>query len=113
MEVIDEQVVDMDTTRLRFAIAAIGAACGLASAALDARAMDVAPPNPPRTQQQILKERMAACRDLRGPALRDCMANYVGTPEKSQTLRQEGGARDDQATRAPDARRPSADQAQK
>ena len=35
-------------------------------------------PNPPRTQQEIMKERYAACRDLHGSALKDCMANYVG-----------------------------------
>jgi hypothetical protein len=42
--------------------------------------------NPPRTQADIQKERMAACKALRGQAFKDCMQNYVGTQKKSQYL---------------------------
>ena len=42
--------------------------------------------NPPRTQADIQKERMVACKALRGQAFKDCMQNYVGTQKKSQDL---------------------------
>src|SRR5215470_9884670 len=44
-----------------------------------AQATDIAPANPPRTQQEIMRERRAACRDLKGAEFRECMNNYVGT----------------------------------
>jgi len=43
--------------------------------------------NPPRTQGDIQKETMAACKELRGQAFKDCMQSYVGTrKKKSQYL---------------------------
>ena len=42
--------------------------------------------NPPRSQADIQKERMVACKPLRGQALKDCMQNYVGTRKKSQDV---------------------------
>jgi hypothetical protein len=42
--------------------------------------------NPPRSQADIQKERMAACKQLRGQTFKDCMQNYVGTQKKSQNL---------------------------
>ena len=65
------------------AIAAIAAACSIGWVDANAADADAEPPNPPRSQQKIMKERYAACRDLHGDALADCMASYVGTPEKN------------------------------
>ena len=55
---------------------------------------DVKPPNPPRTQQDIMKERYHACRDLRGPALKDCLANYVGQRDQPRALSLDPGPLD-------------------
>ena len=63
------------------AISAFAIACSLAGIEAGAQATNVAPENPPRTQQQIMQERRAACRDLRDAEFRECMNNYVGTPE--------------------------------
>ena len=38
--------------------------------------------NKPRTQQDIMKERSSACSGLKGQALQECLANYVGRREK-------------------------------
>ena len=62
-------------------ITAVAAACSLGL--IDARGAKTGSPNPPRTQQEMMKERYAACRDLHGSALEECMANYVGTPDKN------------------------------
>ena len=32
----------------------------------------------PRSQQDIIRERESACRGLKGEALTECLANYVG-----------------------------------
>ena len=77
--------------RHKLAIAAVTAACSLEL--IDARGADAQSPNPPRTQQEMMKERYAACRDLHGSALKECMANYVGTPDKN--AQQDDSARDD------------------
>jgi hypothetical protein len=69
--------------RRKLAIAAIAAACSLGLIDVDGADSDAESPNPPRTQQQMMKERYAACRDLHGSALKHCMANYVGTPGKN------------------------------
>ena len=38
----------------------------------------------PKSQQDIIREREQACRDLKGDARTECLANYVGpTREKS------------------------------
>jgi hypothetical protein len=41
----------------------------------------------------MMQERGAACRDLRGPELKECMANYVGTPAESQNPQSDQGPR--------------------
>ncbi|HYL19374.1 MAG TPA: hypothetical protein VEV20_11885 [Burkholderiales bacterium] len=38
---------------------------------------------PPRTQQDIVRERNRACRGLKGEAYNECIANYVG-PKRDQ-----------------------------
>jgi len=38
---------------------------------------------PPRTQQDILRERNRACQGLKGEAYNECIANYVG-PKRDQ-----------------------------
>jgi hypothetical protein len=40
-------------------------------------------PNPPRTQQDIGRERTNACRGLKGQALTECLANYVGSERRA------------------------------
>jgi hypothetical protein len=55
---------------------AVAAACTLG--AVDPCAAEATPANPPRTQQDMQRERMAACHGLHGAELKDCMANYVG-----------------------------------
>jgi hypothetical protein len=77
---VAEEVFDMKL-RHTLAITAVAAACSLGL--IDARGAKTESPNPPRTQQEIMKERYAACRDLHGPALEECMASYVGTPDKN------------------------------
>ena len=62
-------------------ITAVAAACGVGL--IDARGANTESVNPPRTQQEIMKERYAACRDLHGSALKECMADYVGPPPKN------------------------------
>jgi hypothetical protein len=42
-----------------------------------------------------MQERRAACRDLRDAEFRECMNNYVGTPEKSNRLESDSGKRED------------------
>lgn len=77
------------------AISAFAIPCLLAWIEAGAQATNVAPENPPRTQQQIMQERRAACRDLRDAEFRECMNNYVGTPEKSNRLESDSGKRED------------------
>jgi len=62
----------------------LAVACGLGAIEATAQAADVAPPNPPRSQQEMMRERRDACRDLRGSELKECMANYVGKAQKSE-----------------------------
>jgi len=76
-----EEDLKMRTGYCRFTISAL-ALCGAIS--LGGQAAEVPPPNPPRSQQDLGHEREAACRDLHGPELKECMANYVGTPDKPQ-----------------------------
>ena len=45
-------------------ITAVAAACGVGL--IDAHGANTESVNPPRTQQEIMKERYAACRDLHG-----------------------------------------------
>jgi hypothetical protein len=35
--------------------------------------------NPPRTQQDIIRDRDRACRGLKGEAYSECVSNYVGS----------------------------------
>jgi hypothetical protein len=84
----------------RLSIAAIVAACCLGLIQRIAGSADVEPFNPPRTQQDIMKERFAACRDLHGSALKECMANYVGKPDKSRNF-QTDPAEHDRTSREP------------
>ena len=79
------------------AISAFAVTCCLGWSEAGAQATNVEPPNPPRTQQEIMQERRAACRDLRDAEFRECMNNYVGTPDKSQSLESESAKRDDKA----------------
>ena len=89
-------------------LTAVAAACNLGL--IDARGANSESVNPPRTQQEIMKERYAACRDLHGSALKDCMANYVGPPPKN--LEQDTDAQN--ATSAkPSASPPPTDAAQR
>jgi hypothetical protein len=69
------------------------------------RAANAEPANPPRTQQDIMKERFADCRELHGAALRECMANYVG-PTHDKNVQQDPGAQDDASAKAPAPTRP-------
>ena len=39
--------------------------------------------NPPRTQQDISRERTNACRGLKGQALTECLSNYVGRESRA------------------------------
>ena len=91
----------------RLAITAVAAACSLGSIELNAAGADAGSPNPPRTQQEMMKERYAACRDLHGPALRECMSNYVGTPDKN--LQQDQGTGDDTSAKPSAPARPPKD----
>jgi hypothetical protein len=77
------------------AISAFAIACSLGWTEAGAQATNVAPPNPPRTQQEIMRERRAACADLREAEFRECMNDYVGTPDKSQSIESDSGKRDD------------------
>ena len=77
------------------AIGAFAAMCWLGWIEACAQAANVAPANPPRTQQEIMQERRAACRDLRGAEFRECMNNYVGTRDKSKSLDSESDKRAD------------------
>jgi hypothetical protein len=61
-------------------------AAALTSAYAGALQGEQAMNNPPRTQADMQKERMAACKELRGQPLKDCMQNYVGRQRKSQDL---------------------------
>ena len=36
------------------------------------------PDNPPRSQQDIIRDREKACKGLKGQAYSECVANYVG-----------------------------------
>jgi hypothetical protein len=80
IESIPETVFDMKLHHA-LGITAVAAACGVGL--IDAHGANTESVNPPRTQQEIMKERYAACRDLHGSALKDCMANYVGPPPKN------------------------------
>jgi hypothetical protein len=77
------------------AISLFAIACSLGWIEAGAQATNVAPPNPPRTQQEIMHERRAACADLREAEFRECMNSYVGTPDKSQGLESDAGKHDD------------------
>ena len=46
---------------------------------LHAQAGDPKSTNPPRSQQDIMRERRVACHDLKGAEFRECVNNYVGT----------------------------------
>ena len=83
------------------AISAFAIACSLGWIEAGAQATNVAPENPPRTQQQIMQERRAACRDLHDAEFRECMNNYVGTPEKSNRLESDLGKRQDKPDTLP------------
>lgn len=87
--------------RRKLAIAAIAAACSLALINVDAADSGAESPNPPRTQQQMMKERYAACRDLHGSALEECMADYVGTSGKN--LEQDEEPRDSTSSKHSDS----------
>lgn len=73
------------------AISAFAVTCCLGWVEARGQATNVEPPNPPRTQQEIMQERRAACHDLREAEFRECMNNYVGTPDKSQSLDSDAG----------------------
>jgi hypothetical protein len=75
-----EEVFDMKLRHVLVTMA-VAAACSLGL--IDARGANSESVNPPRTQQEIMKERYAACRELHGSALKDCMADYVGPPAKN------------------------------
>jgi hypothetical protein len=77
---VSEEVLDM---KLRHTLGITAVAAGCSLGLIDARGAKTESPNPPRTQQEIMKERYEACRDLHGSALEECMANYVGTPDKN------------------------------
>ena len=77
------------------AISGFAIACSLAWIEACAQATNVPPANPPRTQQEIMQERRAACRDLRAGEFSECMNNYVGTRDKSQNLESDSGRRED------------------
>ena len=87
--------------RCKLATAAFTAACSLGLVGVDAADSGAQSPNPPRTQQQMMKERYAACRDLHGSALKDCMADYVGTPRNN--LKQDGDNGDGSSSKHPGA----------
>ena len=40
---------------------------------------------PPRTQQDIMRERNRACQKLKGEAYNECIANYVGPKHNPST----------------------------
>jgi hypothetical protein len=84
------EVFDMIFRQL--VVTAVAAACSLGWIDVGAADSNTESPNPPRTQQQIMKERYAACRELHGSALKDCMATYVGPPSKN--LKQDESTRD-------------------
>lgn len=39
--------------------------------------------NPPRSQQDISRERTNACRGLKGQTLSECLSNYVGREHRA------------------------------
>jgi hypothetical protein len=68
------------------------AAAGLAFAMATVNAQDAEQEkfNQPRTQGEIMKERADACRGLKGAALKECLANYVG-PKHDAAAQSAGG----------------------
>jgi hypothetical protein len=58
-------------------------ALALALRAACAEDDDVYRDNPPRTQQDISRERTNACRRLKGQALSECLSNYVGRESRA------------------------------
>jgi hypothetical protein len=87
--------IDMSRVRHRFAVSVLAAVVGLGCADLSAQGADAKPLNPPRTQNDLNHERRAACRDLRGPEFRECIANYVGTPDPPRDPQAIPGAPED------------------
>jgi hypothetical protein len=93
VQVILAKGFDMKLRR-KLAISAVSAVWSIGLIEVNAADADTESPNPPRSQQKMMNERYAACRDLHGAALKDCMANYVGTPDKNLQQNQEAEAHD-------------------
>ena len=71
-----------DNSRLTLLLFAVTCACDY----VEAVRSETPPHNPPRTQDEIQKRSLAACKNLRGQLLKDCMQNYVGTQKESKYL---------------------------